>query len=70
MIASFSRLAARGDVDDRAQPEPLRRPGRRRPVVSSRGGHDGGGSAGSVGLEGGEGPAPLERAELMHVLAL
>jgi hypothetical protein len=58
----------RGHVNDRAQPEPLRRPGRRGAVVPCRGGDDGFRAALSERLKRGQSPAPLERSELVNIL--
>ena len=56
--------------DDDAQPEALRRPGRRRAVVPGRRGDDAVGARLAVRGEDGQRSAPLEGAELVDVLAL
>src|SRR4029450_7281729 len=57
-------------VDDRVEADPLRGPGRPPPVFSRRGGYDRAGAVGRIALENGKRAAPLERAELVDVLAL
>src|SRR6186997_1742018 len=58
-----------GRIDDRVQADAPRGPRCRRPVIPGRGGHDSTGTVGRIPLEYGQRAAPLERAQLVDVLA-
>ena len=70
MSASLASDAPAGRVDDRAQPDAPARPGDGGAVIAGRRGDDGGRAARLVLLDRRQRAAPLEGAELVHVLAL
>ena len=67
---SFASLASSGTNTTRSHAEPLSRPCGGGPVVAGRGGDHGVGATLPVRPERRQRSTPLERAELVHVLAL